>query len=820
MVVAADLSPIAPARIPNGCRLVIADLCDGHLEQAMSGQAAARPLSSRQNQYAAQVPVKLIARRWRARAAVLRLGATFVLVALTALQLGSPSSVAAADGTSQVASTTYTLNPAHGRIDVVVDMKIHNSIPNETTYVSCTSWEYDYYLGYYPVYDTCPSTTRFYMNETSLWLEEGATSLKVTAASGTARISLDKRGDGFNQYKVSFSRIFRGQTAKLHVTYRLMGGAPRSDSSTRVSEAFASFCVAANGNDGGTTRVVVPSSYAMQVDTGQGSFTTKTSGGTATYQTDKLSSPLAFWGCFRGDNPSGYLTSTMVSPSGRQIEIQAWPEDTAWNDHIRAEIGDALSELEQLVGRGLPGTGPIIIQEVMSGELGAYAGTFDEVDGIARIGEDLDQPGVVAHELSHAWFNGSVFDARWMSEGSAAWAESTITGQPCRDPGAFPGAGNAALSEWEFAGPKASQQELNVVSYQYEASCYLVSTLANRVGVTNMDDVLAVLMDHKIAYQSGGLVLQGHPGTEDWRNWLDAIDEAGLVPTSSTDLDYAQGLLTKFGIADDPALLAARSAARAEYHELVRTVGDWAIPEVVLRPMGEWRFSDATAAIARAANAYAATNKADEILSGIDALNGPVKGLFESARTIADVQEAETRAREQASAAEAIAAAKARYEEPRDLVAQIGLAGTDLQPSLTAGIAAVATIDIGTARGQADVINETIANATSQGQLRIGFAVGVVLLAALAFVLLRRRRALRLSRAIVSASSVGDDAGSIRSSGVIVVPVELDVGTGADGAPTAPDTSAASNATYPVLAEGDMPPSIDSQLIKDPTTPR
>ena len=41
---------------------------------------------------------------------------------------------------------------------------------------------------------------------------------------------------------------------------------------------------------------------------------------------------------------------------------------------------------------------------------------------MARVSEHLEL-GTVAHELAHAWFNDALFEARWMSEGSASWAE-------------------------------------------------------------------------------------------------------------------------------------------------------------------------------------------------------------------------------------------------------------------------------------------------------------------------------------------------------------------------------------------------------------
>lgn len=671
--------------------------------------------------------------------------------AVAAINLSMPRAVAAADGRSDVASTTYTVNPAAGRIDVVVDFTVKNSTPNTVEYMTCTDWYYDPYLGYYPVTYSCPQTTRYYISDTYLWLEHSATNLKVTANSGSSKIVLDKRGSGYDGYKVTFAKIFKGASRRLHVSYRIPSGAPRSESTIRVGKAFVSFCATANGVDSGSTRVILPSAFKMQVDAHSGSVTSSTSGAMTTYATGTLSSPLDFWACFSGDNPAGYASSTFTSPSGREIDLQAWPEDTAWNASVSSQLGQALGELETLIGRGLPGTGPIDVREVASGELGAYAGTFDQQDGVARVGEDYSQPGVVAHELSHAWFNGSLFDARWLSEGSAGWAESTVTGSPCNDPGAAPDGSKPALSSWTFAGPKATATELAAVGYEYDAACYLVSTISDRMGPERLRDVLAALMDHKIAYRSGTTVLAGHPGAEDWRDWLDAVDELGLAPAGSSDLDYAQNLLVKFGAAEDTSSLAARSRARAAYHALVSSVGGWRIPVAVLRPLGAWGFGEATTAMTSAANAYASVIKVNQALPEADALQGPVKGLFESASSIPDLQAAEQRAKDQETAATDVSAAKQALAAPRELLAEVGLIGTDLTPVVAAAVAAVATADLGTAEAKANLITQTLANASQQGILRVGLTfVALLIVCGLLFLLRRRRTAGRRALALAT----------------------------------------------------------------------
>jgi hypothetical protein len=644
--------------------------------------------------------------------------AVLAAIVLGSFQLAAPAPAAAAGGRTDTASTTYTLDPEAARLDVEIDVTVENSAS--------------------PAIDF-----------TVVWLEDTATRVKVVADRGAATMSLVASGYGFDQYQLFFSPISVGQERHLEITYQVPGGAPRSDSFTRLGQAFVSFCVVSNGIDDGTARLVVPSGYELEVDAHNGEFEASTRAGVTTYQTPTLEEPFNFWACAFGDNPDAYVTTSLESPTGRTIELQAWPEDPTWQDQMEEQIAGALGTLEELVGQELPGDGPIIVREVSSVELGPYAGTFDPDEGVARVSEHLEL-GTVAHELSHAWFNDALFEARWLSEGSAAWAESTVTDVPCDEPGDYPGSGQPKLSNWRFAGPRASGEELAVVGYEYAAACYLVSSMVDRMGLERMRDVLAALLDDELAYRSGDQVLQGRGGAQEWREWLDAVDELGLVPAGVTDLDFAQDLVAEFGAGSETttALLPARSRARALYHDLLTSIGDWSVPEAVLRPMAEWSFTFATVAIDFEIGAYEAATATSVALPEVDAVNGPLKDLVEGAGTLAELDAAVVAATEQQAAAEAIAAARTALDEPLDPLEEIGLSGTDLQVTLAEGIEAVAALDNEKAMAAAARIDSTLAGASQQGLFRVGSAAAIVLvlLALVIGLLVWSRRRRRVSR--------------------------------------------------------------------------
>ena len=80
--------------------------------------------------------------------------------------------------------------------------------------------------------------------------------------------------------------------------------------------------------------------------------------------------------------------------------------------------------------------------------------------------------------------------------------------------------------------------------------------------------------------------------------FLDAVDERGLVPAGDDQLDFAQNLLASYGVADDPtpARAAIRGCASATTSSST-TAAPLAAPAIVRTAMDEWRFDDATRAI-------------------------------------------------------------------------------------------------------------------------------------------------------------------------------------------------------------------------------
>ena len=136
-----------------------------------------------------------------------------LLISTGALQLSLPAPAAAADGVAETAATTYTVNPTAGRLDVQVDITIKNTKASITSLYVCLKWVFDPDYGYYQVTSTCERRTDYYVNEAYVWLESAATAIKVTANAGTPKITLFKKGDGYNEYRINYKAVYKARPA-------------------------------------------------------------------------------------------------------------------------------------------------------------------------------------------------------------------------------------------------------------------------------------------------------------------------------------------------------------------------------------------------------------------------------------------------------------------------------------------------------------------------------------------------------------------------------------------------------------------------------
>ena len=254
-----------------------------------------------------------------------------------------------------------------------------------------------------------------------------------------------------------------------------------------------------------------------------------------------------------------------------------------------------IPRLEEIFGSPASRAGVITIREVPEKSLGGYAGVHYESSHI-RLGSDADEMGVVAHEIAHQWSNSDNFAGTWLQEGIADWVANEASPlryrSSCYPPGAYPGKGKPRLSKWLHLRARSTERQEDIVDWQYDAACHILTRLGFVMRNERMVEVIRALTDGRPPYGGSPRTKTQRQRPADWREWLDAIDEIGLVPAGAKDLKQAETYVIEFGIASKKAL-AGRYKARLRFHELLGRQDGVKAPLVVRDAMDDWRFKEA-----------------------------------------------------------------------------------------------------------------------------------------------------------------------------------------------------------------------------------
>lgn len=674
-------------------------------------------------------------------------GLAILAAALAVLALAAPAAAADPLGgarTWTTAATTYRANPAKGLINVSITLKIRNDTPDGIDLYPCIQYTYDPYWGNLPYSTTCTRTTRYYLTQTQFIVESQATSLKATSTAGKVTVKAESSlsslppPSAFKVYTATFPRIYEGQSRTIQITYAMNAGDARSGSPVRMNGAYLSFGGFAQPVDDASVRFIVPS--AFDTATFGSDVSESHSASTRTYASGPVADPSKYYVMVEGTNLGGFHSETVEAPDHRQIQLQAWPGDAQWLTAVRNEAASSITTLESLIGANLPGNGPITVREVAGGSLGdAYAGIYDPDTHLAQIPEDYQQAGTVAHELSHAWFNGSLFAAQWLSEGYASWAERAVGANPvaCSLPRVSPGGQPAHLGEWKIASPRATQAELDAVDAEYQTSCGLISEVAGKIGADGMRNVLSVLLSAEGAYPGTRDASIG--AANDWRAWLDAVDEKGMTQARQDSTHEIADMLVTYGVATEGDL-AGRTDARQALGDLRgKAARAWTIPQAVYAPMATWDFTTAN----RAMTEMTAVIDDEEALAQTLAVSpgdGPLPARVGAATSLGDITAARQSADRQVAVAQDVVAATDRAFADHGPLDSLGMIGVDTTPLTHAAVQDVAGMNLDQAQADIAALDATLAGATSTGVLRVGLAIGLASLVVAVIWLIRRRR--------------------------------------------------------------------------------
>jgi hypothetical protein len=630
--------------------------------------------------------------------------------------VAAPPTLAASDALLVATTTTYTIQPARHVVRVVVDLTATNNKPNLTS---------------------GPIVTRYFFQSARIAVQPETRNVRATSG-GSSLTSTLTPADGYSILEVRLPKnLYYHQTATLRLTFDLPGAAPRTKSEIRVGTAFATFVAWAFG-DSGSVRIVVPAGFDAQT-TGS-ALTRSTSGGATVFRASRIDDVVAWYAVVNADRPAGLTTDRIDLAGGEHLVIRAWPEDTEWRKQVSDLLKKGLPELVDLIGLDWPVATDLQVFEVHTPLLEGYAGVFFENQDKIEISEDLDDLTII-HEASHAWFNGDLFNGRWLDEGfadtyAARALDAIGIGGWFPDRVAPTDAAAVPLADWTHPGRIGDAATEAREHYGYEASWTVIRTLVDEIGADGMQGVLRAAKNRSIAYV-GAPEPEKVDAAVDWRRFLDLVEEIGGSTTADT-------VMRRWVVKPtDAHLLEGRSVARTAYHGLIDAGHGWLPPAYVRVPMSTWDFSEAGRRISLATTVLGTRDRIAALVAPIG-LDPPaaLRTAYESASTqLEPVQEL---AQSELDSATALVAADAAVSAPRDTFVSIGLIGESPDAAL---VAARSAFQAGApdAATRAAGVTALIAGAESAGQARVavGIAAVLVLLFAIvvATVILRRRRA-------------------------------------------------------------------------------
>lgn len=512
-------------------------------------------------------------------------------VAALSLALLVPTTVSAAGGLSITSNSTFKLRTGQDRVVVGIDVTLVNRKAPTYSIGACPG----------APGSRCRIQTNYYYDSWGLlFVPAGATRLEVRSPG--VRSSVVERQRYWTSYKITFPDLHYGQTRKIRVVYELPGAKPRSKHRTRVTDAYTYFCWHGEPGDRGRVTVILPPGYDATTF-GEKTRVRKTRKATTITPVFR-GNPSRVYACTDAFKPSKLIRSEVAGPGGQMVVVEGWPEDSEWSEQTTEVVEEALPRLEELIGRPMP-LDELVIREVSRQSLYGYGSSFSRGRALVRLGEHIDNPSSGPIAVASAWFNQRNIATTWLHHGLADWAGLEVSVAGCWPAGDYPGKGRPNLARWRELDDRPTDQQEAIVDWQFGSACNLVEDVAERIGEERMQGVLASLLDGTPKYGPQPAERRGKLKAATWKDWLDAVDELGLVPAGETDLAWGQQALLDVGAAR-PKQLRGRLAAREAYHQSLSAMDGTSMPRVVNDLMGRWAFERAKPAIELAADAFAA----------------------------------------------------------------------------------------------------------------------------------------------------------------------------------------------------------------------
>lgn len=562
--------------------------------------------------------------------------------------------------------------------------------------------------------------TQYFYEGIEIHVPEGAINLSITTDGQPLEYEFltKDEGDfeGFQLVSIDFVRnLFFQQSTSVRVEYDLAGDPPRGDTAFRVNPAYVFFPAFAWGDPSGTSMsIVLPSEFEVEIF-GAG-FEAVTENGHTTFTITEFDDPEIGSVLVQAWNPPA-LTSTKAVLETHDVEIRAWPDDPFWEEEVVSAVQKGLPVLANLVGLEWDPSTKLVIVESQDVSLAGFGGWYLGNQDRIEIGEWVD-PALVLHELSHYWFDGSLFEERWIAEGLAetfsvaAADRAGLTVPPDSRPPTTHSRPAWAfdLNEWltpDFEDPIDDQME----EYGYEASAWVMQQLVDEIGIETIAAVLSAAENDRIAY-IGDPAPENVPPVDDWRRFLDLLEEVGGSTT-------APEIFAEYVTSED---LSERAEAREAYQDLISS--GWDAPFYVRTSLGSWDFNTA---LTRMTEAAAILETRDRIVVNAEEIGveppPSLEAAYESATTGMGV--AEDIAVSQLMSSEQVLEAKARLNEERGLLTRIGLIGEDLDVEYGEAVDAFGGDDLESVDAEVREVVALIDAADDVGTTRLMISVAV-----------------------------------------------------------------------------------------------
>ena len=502
----------------------------------------------------------------------------------------APGVRAAAPDLTLTSDTRYDVDPVNGLIHVTASVTAVNHLKDTKTRL-------------------------YYFDRAYLAVQPGTTGFKISARTGTPRVSVSSKKADHTLLRIDFGgRLPAGSSRTFTLTFDIPdpGGAPTREIRIGASlVSFGAWAFASESTPGGSVTVVFPAGYTVDVQGGAIGEPRTDGAGRTIYSSGRLANPLRFFAYFVADRPNDFVeTIRQVDVDGRPLEIalRAWPDDPVWSERVGGLLERGVPVLSERIGLPWAAARPLVVAEALNRSTAGYSGRYDPAGGRIEIAYYADS-FVVLHEAAHAWFNGSLLADRWTNEGFASWYAldaGTVIGEKVTvaPPAPAPALGEIPLNAWGPVGSNETAEE----DYGYAASAELARLIAERAGLDGLARTWDAARRGIGAYQpvvtpsgasapgDNGMVGAGNgservteagSGPPDWRGLLDLLEDR----TDRTYDDLWRAWVVR---PEEATLLGERAAARRLYNDVVARAGEWQLPPIVRQALRAWQFEQAT----------------------------------------------------------------------------------------------------------------------------------------------------------------------------------------------------------------------------------